>query len=57
MVDDAFIVLGQDFQAFDFGYGKGKSGNAVVAMKLRLVKRIPKKFKSAAWLAVIHGTR
>ncbi len=57
MVDDALIVLGQDFQAFDFGYGKGKSGNAVVAMKLRRVQGISQKFKSAAWLAVIHGTR
>lgn len=57
MVDDTFIVLRQDLESFDFGDGKGKSGDAVVAMKLGRVQRKSQKFKSAAWLAVIHGTR
>ena len=57
VVDNAFIVLGQNLQALDFSQRKRKGGNAVVAMELSRIQSKSQKLKAAAGLAVVHGAR
>ncbi len=54
VIDDAFVVFGEDLEFLDDIQRQRESGDPVVRMKLGGVQRVAKEVETAARLAVIH---